>query len=185
MFSVKHTMKVSLRFFCVKAEKEVIILSFYMKLPRNKAEFTLFIAIVSILSVNIIAPLITCFETGFSLTTWRHTFGVMPAIWMVVVFLVLITHKPASKLTAKLISTEDSFRSHMIVNCLINVVMMSIVLTVVASWIGTRQISLLPIEQFFFKWPRNFSISFFVELCLAQPIARFIIYKKHLHFDHE
>lgn len=154
-----------------------------MKLPRNKAEFTLFLAIVSILSVNIIAPLISCFEMGFSLTTWKHTFEVMPAIWLIVVVLVLLTHEPASKLTAKLIGKEDSFNSHMIVSCLVNVIMMSVILTVVASWIGMRNISLLPIEQFFYKWPRNFSISFFVELCIAQPIARFLLYKKHLLLD--
>ncbi|MFQ7233576.1 MAG: hypothetical protein ACLRPU_01785, partial [Enterococcus hulanensis] len=103
-----------------------------MKLPRNKAEFTLFLAIVSILSVNIIAPLISCFEMGFSLTTWKHTFEVMPAIWLIVVVLVLLTHEPASKLTAKLIGKEDSFNSHMIVSCLVNVIMMSVILTVVA-----------------------------------------------------
>lgn len=154
-----------------------------MKLPRNKAEFTLFLAIVSILSVNIIAPLISCFEMGFSLTTWKHTFEVMPAIWLIVVILVLLTHEPASKLTAKLIGKEDSFNSHMIVSCLVNVIMMSVILTVVASWIGMRNISLLPIEQFFYKWPRNFSISFFVELCIAQPFARFLLYKKHLLLD--
>lgn len=154
-----------------------------MKLPRNKAEFTLFLAIVSILSVNIIAPLISCFEMGFSLTTWKHTFEVMPAIWLIVVVLVLLTHEPASKLTAELIGKEDSFNSHMIVSCLVNVIMMSVILTVVASWIGMRNISLLPIEQFFYKWPRNFSISFFVELCIAQPIARFLLYKKHLLLD--
>lgn len=49
---------VSLRFFCVKAQKEVIVLDFYMKLPRNKKEFSLFVLIVSVLSVNVIAPLI-------------------------------------------------------------------------------------------------------------------------------
>lgn len=154
-----------------------------MKLPRNKAEFTLFLTIVSILSVNIIAPLISCFEMGFSLTTWKHTLEVMPAIWLIVVVLVLLTHEPASKLTAKLIRKEDSFNSHMIVSCLVNVIMMSVILTVVASWIGMRNISLLPIEQFFYKWPRNFSISFFVELCIAQPFARFLLYKKHLLLD--
>ncbi|WP_257790721.1 hypothetical protein [Lactiplantibacillus pentosus] len=37
--------------------------------------------------------------------------------------------------------------------------MMSIILTVVASWIGTRTISWLPVQQFFYKWSRNFSIS--------------------------
>lgn len=42
-------------------------MDFYMKLPRSKKEFALFMAIISIISVNIIAPLITCFELGFHL----------------------------------------------------------------------------------------------------------------------
>lgn len=47
-------------------------MEFYMKLPRNKKEFALFMAIISIISVNIIAPLITCFEVGtFSLDIWK------------------------------------------------------------------------------------------------------------------
>ena len=38
-------------------------MDFYMKLPRNKKEFALFMGVISIISVNIIAPLITCFVT--------------------------------------------------------------------------------------------------------------------------
>ncbi|MFZ8763390.1 hypothetical protein ACWOEG_01490 [Enterococcus diestrammenae] len=141
-----------------------------------------FVAIVSVLLVNIIAPLITCFEMGVRLATWRQTLEVLPFIWLVVILLVLLTHEPASKLTAKVIGKGDRFAAQMIVNCLIIVVMMSIILTVVATWIGMRQFSLMPIEQFFL-WPRNFSISFFVELCIAQPLARFVLYKKHLLCD--
>jgi hypothetical protein len=40
-------------------------MDFHMKLPRRKREFVLFMAIISVVSVNIIAPLITCFELGF------------------------------------------------------------------------------------------------------------------------
>lgn len=36
------------------------------RLPQNGKEFALFLAIISILSVNIIAPLIMGFEFGFS-----------------------------------------------------------------------------------------------------------------------
>lgn len=39
--------------------KRRIKMEFYMKLPRSKKEFALFMGIVSIISVNIIAPLIT------------------------------------------------------------------------------------------------------------------------------
>ena len=154
-------------------------MDFYVKLPRNKREFTLFIAIVSVLSVNIIAPLITCFEVGFSFHTWGQTLQVLPFIWLVVVAFVLITNAPASKVTNQILAKEDSFNAHMIINCLVNVLMMSVFLTVIGSWIGTRHISWLPITQFFYKWPRNFAISFFVEAVLAQPFARFILLKKH------
>lgn len=154
-----------------------------MKLPRNRKEFSLFLFVVSFLSVNIIAPLITCFEMGFSFNTWKHTFEVLPFIWVVVIILVLLTHEPSSKVTNLIISKEDSFNSHVTIDCLVNVTMMSIVLTIVASWIGMRTISWTPIEQFFYKWPRNFAISFFIEASIAQPIARFVLMKKHLRED--
>lgn len=60
-------------------------MDFYMKLPRNKKETAIFILIISIISVNIIAPLITCFEIGFSMQVWLNTFKVMPFIWVSVV----------------------------------------------------------------------------------------------------
>lgn len=60
---------------------------------------------------------------------------------------------------------------------------MSIFLTVVGTWIGSRQISMEPIQFFFYKWPRNFSISFAVELLIAQPIARFVLLKLHQQYD--
>jgi len=41
-------------------------MEFYTKLPRNKKEFALFMAVISVISVNIIAPLITFFEVGFT-----------------------------------------------------------------------------------------------------------------------
>ncbi|AQW22368.1 hypothetical protein PL11_008295 [Lentilactobacillus curieae] len=154
-------------------------MDFYMKLPRNRKEFSLFIFIVSVLSVNIIAPLISCFEMGFSFETWKQTLGILPFMWVVVVLLVLLTNSLASKVTGILISEEDSFSAHMIINTLVNVMMMSIVLSVVGVWIGTKTISWFPIEHFFYKWPRNFTISFLVEACIAQPFARLIILKKH------
>ncbi|MDR0921288.1 MAG: hypothetical protein LBM95_02785 [Lactobacillales bacterium] len=154
-----------------------------MKLPRDRREFMLFLAIVSILSVNMIAPLITCFEVGFSFHTWANTLRVLPFIWLVVVALVLLTHEPATKVTNKLIDQKDSFSSHIIVNTLVNVAMMSVVLTIVATWIGTKSITWEPIQHFFYRWPRNFSISLFVEMIIAQPFARWVLYKRHLKID--
>jgi hypothetical protein len=148
-------------------------------LPRNVKEFPLFIAVISILSVNIIAPLITCFEFGFHVSVWLEVLQVIPFIWLSVIALVLLTYKPAEWLTRKIVDKGDSFNAHIVVNILCTVLLMSIFLTVIGTWIGSRHISTEPVRLFFHKWPRNFAISFAVEALFAQPIARFVMLKIH------
>lgn len=136
-------------------------------------------AIISIISVNIIAPLITFFELGFHMYIWTDTLKVIPFIWIVVIILVLLTHKPAEYLTSRVVKEGDSFSAHILINILFTVLLMSIFLTVFGTWIGSRHISIEPIRMFFYKWPRNFAISLFVEACIAQPIARFFLLRLH------
>ncbi|NFT06265.1 hypothetical protein FDF26_04085 [Clostridium botulinum] len=154
-------------------------MEFYMKLPRNKKEFALFLLIISIISVNIIAPLITCFEVGFHMYVWADAIKIIPFIWICVIALVLITYKPAEWLTSRIVEKGDSFNSHIVINILCTVFLMSIFLTVIGTWIGNRQVSMEPIRMFFYKWPRNIAISFAVEAFIAQPIARTVMLKIH------
>lgn len=154
-------------------------MDFYMKLPRNKKEFALFLLVISVISVNIIAPLITCFEIGFHMYVWADAMKIIPFIWFCVIGLVLITYKPAEWLTARIVDKGDRFNSHIVINTLCTVFLMSIFLTVIGSWIGTRQVNMEPIRMFFYKWPRNIAISFAVEALIAQPIARMVMLKMH------
>lgn len=158
-------------------------MEFYMKLPRSKKEFALFMAVISVISVNIIAPIITFLEVGFYMHIWVDTMKVIPFIWVTVIALVLITYKPAEWLTSRVVEEGDSFGAHILINIIFSVLLMSIFLTVIGTWIGNRQISIEPIYMFFHKWPRNFAISFFVEACIAQPIARFVMLKVHQYKD--
>ena len=158
-------------------------MDFLMKLPRNKREVAIFMAIVSIVSVNIIAPVITCFELGFRLSVWRDVISVIPCIWVCVIACVFLTQKPAEWMTKKIVRENDSFSAFICINILCTVFFMSILLTVFGTWIGSRQISIEPIRLFFYKWPRNFSISFAVEALLAQPLARFALLKLHQSAD--
>jgi len=159
-------------------------MDFHMKLPRRrKREFALFMAVVSIISVNILAPLITCFEIGFSLRAWRDVLMVIPFVWLAAVILVLLTYKPSEWLTQKVVRHGDSFRAVVTINILCSVFLLSIFLTVIGAWIGSRHISIEPITGFFYKWPRNFTLALGVELLIAQPIARFVILKYHQYTD--
>lgn len=158
-------------------------MQFRMRLPRNKREFCLFMAVISVISVNVIAPVITCFEMGFSLFTWAAALHAMPFIWLAVIACVLVTYYPAEWVTARFLEEDDSYNAHILVNILATVCMMSVVLTVVAPWIAAGQASMEPIEHFFFRWPRNFAVSFAVEALVAQPIARAAMNHLHLTLD--
>lgn len=166
-------------FFCAKMRGEKRM-EYYMKLPRNKKEQALFMLIISVISVNIIAPVITMLEMGFSLEVYKNALHTVPLIWPVVIALVLLTEKPAGKLAHKILKEGDSFDVVMLVNAMCCVLLMSVILTVVGTWIGMRQISMAPFYSFFNNWPRNAAISFAVEAVIAQPIARFAMEKFHL-----
>ncbi|TCL55615.1 hypothetical protein EDD76_11425 [Kineothrix alysoides] len=155
-------------------------MEFFMKLPRSKREFALFIAVISIISVNIIAPIITCLEIGFSFKVYKEVLTVLPFIWIAVITLVLLTFKPAEWLTGQVVTKGDSFKATVTINILCSVFILSIFLTIIGTWIGSRKISLDPIYWFFYKWPKNFAISLGVELFIAQPAARFVMLKYHL-----
>ena len=158
-------------------------MEFYMKLPRNKKEFPIFMAVISIISVLTIAPLITCFEMGFTMNSVMSAVKIMPFMWVTVVIVVLLTHKPSEWLAHKILSEGDSFRVCMLVNALCAVLLISVFMTVLGTWIGMGQISMVPIYSFFHKWPRNFAIAFAIETLVAQPAARFVMLKMHQAAD--
>ena len=149
-------------------------------MPRNGKEFALFLGIVSIISVNTIAPLITGFEMGFSKETYLNTLKILPFMWMIVVLLVTLVAGPLStKLVTKFTQPSDGFNARVLFIMLFNVTILSIILTVVGAWVGMREISMEPLQSFFYRWPRNFFIAFWIEALLAQPIARFAMMKLH------
>jgi len=59
----------------------------------------------------------------------------------------------------------------LLLNTLLNVTVLSILLSIIGTWVGTKQISLEPLKNFLHIWPRNFGIAFWIELLVAQPIA--------------
>ena len=86
-------------------------------------------------------------------------------------------------MTARFLEKDDSYNAHILVNILATVCMMSVILTVVAPWIASGQVSMEPVEHFFFRWPRNFAVSFAMEALVAQPIARAVMNRLHLALD--
>lgn len=150
------------------------------RLPRNGKEFLLFLGIISIISVNTIAPVIMGLQFGFTMNVYKMALQTIPFVWLVVLVLIPFVVEPiANKLVAKFTAPTDSFNSVTLFHTLFSVLMMSIILSVVAAWIGTRTISMEPITSFFQNWPRNFCVAFFIESLIAQPIARLAMQGLH------
>lgn len=150
------------------------------RLPKNAKEGILFLLIISIISVNTIAPIITELERGFSKEVYFETLKIIPFMWIVVILSVRFIAGPiVGKLLPKFVGQTDGFNARILLNTLLNVTVLSILLSIVGTWVGTKQISLEPFKNFLHVWPRNFGVAFWIELLVAQPIARFAM--KSLH----
>lgn len=143
------------------------------RMPQNGKEFILFLAVISIISVNTIAPLIMALQFGFTKAVYLQTLKTIPFMWIIVVLIVPFIVEPiVNKLMPKFVQPTDSFNAVTLFHIFFSVLIMSILLTVIGTWVGTRNISMEPIKNFFYNWPRNFTIAFFIELVVAQPLAR-------------
>ena len=65
----------------------------------------------------------------------------------------------------------------------LNVTVLSILLTIIGTWAGTKQTSLAPFQNFLHIWPGNFGVAFWIELLVARPIARFAMKELHARQD--
>ncbi|MGX7030610.1 hypothetical protein [Vagococcus zengguangii] len=158
-------------------------MDFHMKLPRNAKEGILFTLIIAFLSVNLIAPIISMLEAGFTMDTYTTILKKIPFIFITVLVVVSLLHPLGSKLAQKIVGENDSFNSKIIIDTLCTVFFMSMVMTVIGSWFGMGEISLAPFKTYFQKWPRNFGVAFAIELLVAQPIARAVMNAMHKKQD--
>lgn len=131
-------------------------MEFYMKLPRNLTEKAIFMAIVSLISVNILGPVISMMEIGFNFKSYILTLHILPFIWLAVIASVLIAEKPAAFLKNQLVDKDDSFSSQIMVKVIFDVLIISFLMTIVGSWIGNDHISMYPIVNLPKIWPRNY-----------------------------
>ena len=150
------------------------------RLPHNAKEGILFMLIISIISVNTIAPIIMGLERGFSMDVYLDTLKIIPVMWVIVILLVRLVAGPlVGKIMPKFVGQTDGFNARILLNTLLNVTVLSICLSIIGTWVGTKEISMEPFQNFLHIWPRNFGIAFWIELLVAQPIARFVMKKMH------
>lgn len=151
----------------------------FMRLPRNRREFALFLLVVSLISVNLIAPTLTCMELGFSPEAWTAAYPALAFVWILVVACVLLTKKPAEWLCNRLADKNDSYNMQILMNIVASVLLLSLLLTLLAPIVATGESLGHSAGEFIYRWPRNFGVALFVEALIAQPIARELMNRLH------
>ncbi|MEK4761097.1 hypothetical protein MHH85_12665 [Viridibacillus sp. FSL E2-0187] len=150
------------------------------RLPQNPKEGIVFLLIISIISANTIGPIIVGLELGFSKETYLETLKIIPFLWIIVVLIVRLVAGPlVGKILPKFVGPTDGFNARVLLNTLLNVTVISILMTIIGAWVGTKQINIEPFQNFFHSWFRNFGVAFWIELLVAQPIARLVMKKLH------
>ncbi|MNC38770.1 hypothetical protein D3C75_873950 [compost metagenome] len=91
----------------------------------------------------------------------------------------LVAGPLVGKVMPKFVGQTDGFNARVLLNIVSNVTVLSILLTIIGTWVGTKQISLEPFQNFFHSWFRNFGVAFWIELLIAQRVARFAMKKMH------
>jgi hypothetical protein len=78
------------------------------------------------------------------------------------------------------VEKADGFNARVLFETLSTVTVLSLLLSIIGNRMGTKQINMVPIDNFLHIWPRNFGIALWFELLVAQPIARFVMKQMHI-----
>lgn len=93
-------------------------------------------------------------------TAQKHL-KVIPMMWVIVVLCVKIVAGPlVSKVMPKFVGQTDGFNARVLLNIVLNVTVLSLLLSIIGPMVGTKQISLNPFKNFLHTWPRNFGVAF-------------------------
>ena len=150
------------------------------RLPQSPKEGILFMMIISIISVNTIAPIIMMLDQGFNTENYLKTLRIIPFIWIIIVLLINFVVEPIVNKVMPIFAAEtDGFNARILLNTFLTVTILSICMSIIGPWVGMGKISIEPFQNFFHNWFRNFGVAIWIELLIAQPIARFVMKKLH------
>ncbi|MGN0098557.1 MAG: DUF2798 domain-containing protein [Candidatus Methanomethylophilaceae archaeon] len=158
-----------------------------LRLPWNNREGLLYggvIALVTciIMSTFNIAKTFGKFDSEVMLTSLKC----LPILWVIIMFLTtFIVGRIANYGVKRFTEPTDGFNTRIVFNIIFCVTMMSACMSIIGPIVGMSIAGQLQIAEVFmdwpYIWPTNFCVAFWVEMLVAQPFARMIMKRMHLH----
>lgn len=158
-----------------------------LRLPWNPKEGLLFGGIIAFISCCLIGGANIYLSVG---DNWGH--AMITSFPLVFVFAMLISNTYVSWISGRVVKhfvhPQDHPDTYICYNLIVCVLLMSISMSLLGPFSGQvagvifdgEHLDIAEIfEHWRFIWPRNFCIAFWVEMCVAQPVARKVMTQIH------
>lgn len=157
-----------------------------LRLPWNNKEGLLYGGIIAAITAFLMMLFNICRSNGgFEWEYLKESIICLPLLWAVVMLLMtFLVGKAADFIVHRFSAPSDSVNSRIVMNIVCCVTMMSIIMTALGPLVGsaiTLQLNLYGFENWIYNWPINFCVAFWVEMALAQPTARTVMKRRHIH----
>ena len=163
------------------------------RLPWNEREGIIYGCIIASISSLLIGGFNVYSNTGYSIDRFGEFVMNYLVIWPVIfivafTFASTVVERVAGMVVGRFAAPTDSVNAHIVMNIVVCVLMMSATISLVGGIVGETIVFLMGgpsvnvvelVANWTKIWPRNFCIAFWVEMLIAQPIARTVMVRMH------
>lgn len=154
------------------------------RLPWSKREGLLYGSIIALITAFIMATFNIAQTHGrldadvlyMSLTT-------LPVIWAaVMILMVSVVERVSDEGVRRFTDPTDGFNTRIVFKIIFCVTMMSAIMSFLGPFIGevlSGNITWACADEWIARWPTNFFVAFWVEMLIAQPVARSVMKRMH------
>ena len=156
-----------------------------LRFPWNNREGLLYGGVIAAITAYLMALL----NMSRSIGDFRpeYILQIIPTyivVWVIVMLLMtFIVGRLADFFIARYLAPSDSANARIVANIVVCVTFMSMIMSAIGPIIGTVVEGHLSLEQTYrwiYNWPYNFCAAFWIEMVLAQPVARMLMRKLHI-----
>lgn len=156
-----------------------------LRLPWNNREGLLYGGVIALITGFLMMTFNMCKTLGGVRPEYiENAIIAMPLLWVVIMLLMtFLVGRVSDYLIRRFGSQTDSVNARIVMNIVCCVAMMSVIMTAIGPLVGSLMsltINLEGFENWINNWPVNFCVAFWIEMLLAQPIARMIMKRKHI-----
>lgn len=155
-----------------------------LRLPWNDKEGLLYGGVIACITAYLMVLINTSRVNGFNSGTPLESLICLPFVWVVVMLLMsFLVGKIANTVVSRYSPPSDSVNSKIALNIIVCVTMMSAIMSAVGPIVGTAVSGHLSFEQVLDwpqNWPKNFFCAFWIEMLIAQPVARHVMKRRHI-----